>query len=82
MGSERRQKNCKYWNLHTVVMSDCSLIATRNSYAKHKKLVDRIPGVCETGEGVSADTEGLTMKVQIIDVRREKHSQILVFTDC
>jgi len=34
MGSDRRQKNCKYWNLHAVVMSDCSLIATRNSHAK------------------------------------------------
>jgi len=43
MGSDRRKKNCKYWNLHAVVMSDCSLIATRNSHAKHNKLVGRIP---------------------------------------
>ena len=37
----------KYWNLQTVVMSDCSLIATRNSHAKHKKLVGRIPSGAE-----------------------------------
>ena len=46
MGSERRQKNsqyCKYWNLHAVVISDYSLIATRNSHAKHNKSVGRIP---------------------------------------
>ena len=43
MGSERRQKNCKNWNLHPVVMSDYSLKATRNSHAKQKKSVDRIP---------------------------------------
>jgi len=140
MGSERRQKNCKYWNLHAVVMSNCSLIATRNSHAKHNQLVDRIPRipergqtrllnfsastsrnkkrknvrlrgtyvlfrwkqsmyskshankhklvtflipeVCETREGVSADTEGLTMKAQTMDERRGKHSQIFVFADC
>ena len=41
------QKNCKYCNLHPVVMSDCSLIATRNSHAKHNKLVGRIPRVPE-----------------------------------
>ena len=51
MGSERCQKNCKYWNLQAVVMSDCSLIATRNSHAKHKKLVVRIPEVRERGIG-------------------------------
>jgi len=78
-------KNRKYWNLQSVVMSECSLIATRNSHAKHKKSVGRIHRgveICETGEGVSADTEGLTMKAQIMDERREKHSQILVFADC
>ena len=37
------QKNCKYWNLRPVVMSDCSFIATRNSHAKHNKSVGRIP---------------------------------------
>ena len=42
MGSERRQKNIKYRNLRPVVMSDCSLIATRNSHAEHKKSVVRI----------------------------------------
>jgi len=47
MGSERRQKNCKYWNLHAVVMSDCSLIAARNSHAKHNQLVGRIPRIHE-----------------------------------
>ena len=54
MGIERRQKNCKYWNLQAVVMSDYSLIATRNSHAKHKKSVGRIPcsaEVRETGMG-------------------------------
>jgi len=39
MSSEGRPKKCKYWNLPTVVMSDCSLIATRNLHAKHNKLV-------------------------------------------
>jgi len=34
---------CKYWNLQAVVMPDCSLIATRNSHAKHNQLVVRIP---------------------------------------
>ena len=53
------------------------------SYAnKHKLVTFLIPEVCETGEGVSADTEGLTMKVQFMDERRGKHSQILVFADC
>ena len=47
MGSERRQKNSKYWNLHPVVMSDCSLIATRKSHAKHNQLVGRIPRIPE-----------------------------------
>ena len=51
MGSERRQKNCKYWNLHAVVMSNCSLIATRNSHAKHNQLVDRIPRIPEHRQG-------------------------------
>ena len=45
MSSERSQKSYKYWNLQAVVMSDCSLIATRNSHAKHKKSVGRIPEV-------------------------------------
>ena len=39
MSSEGRPKKCKYWNLPAVVMSDCSLIATRNLHAKHNKLV-------------------------------------------
>ena len=39
MSSERRQKKCKYLNLLPIVMSDCSLIATRNVHAKHNKLV-------------------------------------------
>ena len=39
MSSERRQKKCKYLNLHTIIMSHCSLIATRNVHAKHNKLV-------------------------------------------
>ena len=43
MSSERRPKRYKYWNLHAVVMSDYSLTATRNSHAKHKKSVGRIP---------------------------------------
>jgi len=43
LSSERIQKSYKYWNLHAVVMSDYSLIATRNSHAKHIKSVDRIP---------------------------------------
>jgi len=34
MSSERSQKSYKYCNLHAVVMSDCSLTATRNSHAK------------------------------------------------
>ena len=32
--SERSQKSYKSCNLHAVVMSDCSLIATRHSHAK------------------------------------------------
>ena len=59
IGSEGRPKNCKYWNLHSVVMSDCSLIATRNSHAKHNKSVDGIP---ERGQtrllSYSASTSG------------------------
>jgi len=43
MGSERRPTQCKYWNLRPVVMPECSLIATRNSHAKHNKSVVRIP---------------------------------------
>ena len=43
MSSEWSQKSYKYWNLQAVVMSDYSLIATRNSHAKHNKSVDRIP---------------------------------------
>ena len=43
MGSERRPYQCKYWNLRPVVMPECSLIATRNSHAKHNKSVGRIP---------------------------------------
>ena len=39
MSSERRQKKCKYLNLHTIIMSHCPLIATRNLHAKHNKLV-------------------------------------------
>ena len=39
MSSERRQKKCKYLNLLPIVMSDCSLIATRNVHAKRNKLV-------------------------------------------
>ena len=39
MGSERRPYQCKYWNLRPVVMPECSLIATRNSHAKHNKSV-------------------------------------------
>jgi len=45
MGSERRPNQCKYWNLRPVVIPECSLIATRNSHAKHKKSVRRIPEV-------------------------------------
>jgi len=54
MDSERRQKKIKYWNLHPVVMSDCSLIAPRNSHAKHNKSVVRIPRgaeVCKSDMG-------------------------------
>ena len=43
MGSERRPNQCKYWNLRPVVKSECSLIATRKSHAKHNQLVGRIP---------------------------------------
>ena len=50
ISSERRQKKCKYWNLHAVVMSDCSLIATRNSHAKHNQSVGRIPRGAEVLE--------------------------------
>jgi len=45
MLSERRPKNCKYWNLHPVVMLDYPSIATRNSHAKHNKSVCRKPEV-------------------------------------
>jgi len=34
----RGGKKCKYWNLHTAVMSNCSLIATQNSHAKKQSL--------------------------------------------
>ena len=50
MSSERRPNQCKYWNLHAVVMSECSLIATRNSHAKHNKSVHRIPRGAEVRE--------------------------------
>ena len=43
MGSEGRPNQCKYWNLRPVVMPECSLIATRNSHAKHNQSVGRIP---------------------------------------
>ena len=56
------QKNCKYWNLHAVVMSDCSFIATRNSHAKHNKSVGSIPRGAERGQtrllNFSASTNG------------------------
>ena len=42
ISSEKSQKSYMYWNLHAVVMSDCSFIATRNLHAKHKKSVGRI----------------------------------------
>jgi len=45
MSSERRQYFCKYWNLQTVVMSDC-FIAARKSHAKHNKSV----GILERGQ--------------------------------
>jgi len=63
MGGERRQKNGKYWNLHAVVMSDCSLIATQNSHAKHNQLVGRIP------DGRKAKTN--TQRLQTIMFRRQ-----------
>jgi len=43
MSREGRQFFRQYWNLPTVVMSDCSLIATRDSHAKHNQSVSRIP---------------------------------------
>ena len=43
ISSERRQKKCKYWNLHSVDMSNCSFTATRKSHAKHNESVCRIP---------------------------------------
>jgi len=55
---------------------------SRSHDNKHKLVTFLIPEVCETGEGVSADTEGLTMKAQTMDERRGKHSQIFVFADC
>jgi len=69
MSSERSQKSYKYWNLQSVVMSDYSLISTRNSHAKHNKSVGRIPEVRKTGGGVSADTEGL--KTKLVDERKK-----------
>jgi len=39
MSSERRQKKFKYLNLHTIIMSYCSLIATRNLHAQNNQLV-------------------------------------------
>ena len=43
MSSERRQRNCKYLNLHPVIMSDCSVTHTQNSHAKHNKSVGSHP---------------------------------------
>ena len=43
MSIEKRPNQCKYWSLPPVVMSDHSLIATRNSHAKHNKSVGHIP---------------------------------------
>jgi len=59
MKSEMRLLFCKYWNLHAVVMSDCSLIATRKSHAKHNKSVGRIPERGQTRHlNFSASTSG------------------------
>ena len=64
MSSERGQKSYKYWNLQAVVMSDCSLIATRNSHAKHNQSVVRIPEVHKRDMGwcthVSADKRDIS----------------------
>jgi len=50
MSSEMRQQKCKYWNLHSLVMSDFSLIATRHSHAKHSELLGRTPRVSDTNK--------------------------------
>jgi len=47
ISSDRRPTNCKYWNLQAVVISNCSLIATRKSHVKHNQSVRRIYRVPE-----------------------------------
>ena len=56
------QKNCEYWNLHPVVMSDCSFIATRNSHAKHNKSVGRIPRGAERGQKKSCTSKSWVVR--------------------
>ena len=58
MKSEVRgaQNIAKKRNLLSVVMPECSLIAPRNSHAKHNQLVGRIPERRETN---LSGTQGL-----------------------
>jgi len=65
IGSEGRQKNCKYWNLHAEVTSNCSLIATQNSHAKHNESVGRIPE--------HQQKKSCTSKDEMISERRPNH---------
>jgi len=84
MRSERRQLFWKYWNLHPVVMSDCSFIATRNSHAKHNKLVGRIPRIPELRQSRVAhqrheiSSENRTKKLQILELTRCSHVGLFV----
>ena len=81
MRSERSEKSYKYWNLHSVVMSDYSLIATRNSHAKHNQSVGRIP---ERGQGRVAhqrhemSSERESKKLQILELTRCSHVGLYV----
>ena len=62
MSSEGRPKNCKYWNLHTIIMSDSSLIATRNSHAQNNYLVGRVSEVRGTGSQVRGGMQRTLVK--------------------
>ena len=70
-------KNRKYWNLHAVVMSDCSLIATQNSHAKNNISVVRIPRGAEHRQSRVAH-----QRHDISSERRSKKFKILELTAC
>jgi len=70
MRSERSEKSHKYWNLHAVVMSDCSLIATRNSHAKQKKSVDRTHTWARANKTVVSEQSKVEMQIKMRVLKR------------